>query len=156
MRPSAGLARLGHLARIRPDETDAVLGQRRDIPAGRRMRPHARVHRRRDEHRRVGGEKHRRGEVVGEAVRHLAHEIGGRRRDHDQVGLARQPDMTDIVLVLAVEQLGEHLAAGQRADRERRDEFLRRRGHDCAHARAALAEPPDQVERLVRGDAAAR
>ena len=102
----------------------------------------------------VGGEQHGRGEIVGEAVRHPGKEIGGRRRDHDQVGLAREPDVTDIVLVLAVEELGEHLPAGDRADRERRHEFLRRPGHHRAHRRAALAQPPDQVERLVGGDAA--
>ena len=61
------------------------------------------------------------------AARHLRHQVGGRRRDDDQVRLAREPDVADVVLVVAVEQVGEDLAAGQRADRERRDEFLRRR-----------------------------
>ena len=119
------------------------------IPLRRRMRPHLRVHGRRDEDRLVGGEQHRRGEVVGVAVRHPGNEVGGRRRDHDQVGLARQPDMADIVLVLPVEEFGEDLAAGERADRERRHEFLRRRRHHRAHIGAALAQPPDQVERFV-------
>ena len=56
-------------------------------------------------------------------VRHLRHEVGGRRRDDDQVGLARQPDVTDIELVGRIEQVGEHLLAGEGADRQRRDEF---------------------------------
>ena len=66
-----------------------------------------------------------------------------------------KPDMADILLVLAVEQLGEDMVGGQRADRQRRDEMLRGRGHHGAHRSAALAQPADQVERLVGGDAAA-
>ena len=49
-----------------------------------------RVHRRRDEDRPVGREQHRRGEIVGEAVRHLRQEVGGRRRDDDR-GRPRAP-----------------------------------------------------------------
>ena len=88
------------------------------------------------------------------AARHLRHDVGRCRRNHDKVGLARQPDVADVVLVLAVEQVREHLAAGERADRKRRHEFPRALGHDGPHVDPALAEPPDQVERLVGGDAA--
>ena len=56
--------------------------------------------------------------------------------------------------LLAIEQVGVDAPAGQRARRQRRDEFLRRLGHHHAHRRAALAQPPDEVERLVGGDAA--
>ena len=45
--------------------------------------------------------------------------------------------------------------ARERAGRQRRDEFLRRLGHHDAHRGAALLQAPDQVERLVGGDAAA-
>ena len=83
------------------------------------------------------------------------HQVGGGRRDDDQVGLARQADMADIVLVLAVEQVGEDMVGRQRADRQRRDEFLRGGRHDTAHGGAALAQAADQVERLVGRDAAA-
>ena len=55
----------------------------------------------------------------------------------------------------AIEQVGEGALAGERAGRERRDEMLRRRREDAAHARAALLQPADQVERFVGGDAAA-
>ena len=33
-------------------------------------------------------------------ARHLGHEVGGRRRDDEQVGVAGEPDMADIRLVL--------------------------------------------------------
>jgi hypothetical protein len=60
------------------------------------------------------------------AASHPGQEIGGSRRGDDKVRLARQPDMADVMFVVAVEQFGENLAAGESADRKRRDEFLRR------------------------------
>ena len=119
------------------------------------MRPHFRVHGRRHQHGLVGRQQHRGGEIVGKTVGELGHQVGGSGRDDDEVGLAGKPDMADILLVLAVEQLGEDVVGGQRADRQRRDEMLRSVGHDGAHRGAALAQPADQVERLVGGDAAA-
>ena len=41
------------------------------------------------------------------AARHLGHQVGGRRRDHDEIGLARQPDMADVELARRIEQVGE-------------------------------------------------
>ena len=89
------------------------------------------------------------------AVRHLGHQVGGGRRDDDQVGVAREPDMADIELALRVEQVGEDVLAGERADRQRRDEFCAASVMTHAHRDAALAQPADQVERFVGGDAAA-
>ena len=60
------------------------------------------------------------------AAGELRHQVGGGWRDDDKIGLARQADMADIVLVLAVEKLGEDMVGGQRADRQRRDEFAAR------------------------------
>ena len=88
-------------------------------------------------------------------ARHLRHQVRGRRRDDDRVGVAREPDMADLGLVLAVEQVGVGARPGERGGRERRHELLRARGQDAAHAGAALAQPPDEIERLVGGDAAA-
>ena len=105
----AGLAALGHLADVRSDEEDAVLLQLRAVAPGRGVRPHSRVHRRRHQHRLVGRQKHRGCEIVGEAAGELGHQIGGGRRDDDQIGFARQPDMADIMLVLAVEEIGEDM-----------------------------------------------
>ncbi len=63
--------------------------------------------------------------------------------------------MADVLFVVAVEQLAVDLLAGQRADRERRDELARRARHHRRHRRAALAQAADEVERLVGRDAAA-
>jgi hypothetical protein len=151
----AAFAALGHLARIGADHRDAVGGELRQVAAGRRVGPHARVHRRGDQHRPVGREQHRGGEVVGVAARHLGHEVGGRRRDHDQVGVAREPDMADVELGAGVEQVGMDALACDRAGRQRRDEFLRGARHHDARGRAALLQASDQVERFVGRDAAA-
>ena len=47
---------------------------------------------------RVGREQHRGGEVVRVAAGHLGHQVGGRGRHHDEVGLAREPDVADVEL----------------------------------------------------------
>ena len=62
----------------------------------------------------------------------LRHQVGGTRRNDDQIGLARQADMADIVLVLPVEKLGEDVIGGKRADRKRRHELARSRRHHAA------------------------
>ncbi len=41
------------------------------------------------------------------AACHLGHQVGGRGRHHDRVGVAREPDMPDIKLARGVEQVGE-------------------------------------------------
>ena len=119
------------------------------------MLPHVRIHRRRQQHLAVGSDEHGAGEIVGVPARELGHEIGGRGRDHDEIGLARQPDVADVEFAFPIEQVREHALARQRAGRQRRDEFLRRLGENAAHGEAAFFEPADEIERLVGGDAAA-
>jgi hypothetical protein len=118
------------------------------------MGPHRRVHGGGNQHRLVGGEQHGGGEITGEAVRHLRHQVGGGRRHADQVAVARQPYVADILLVLTREQIGVDVTARERADGQRGDEFLRACRHDGPDLGAALAQPADEVERLVGGDAA--
>ena len=121
---------------------------RDEIALGRRVPPHVRVHRRRDQHRAARGEHHRAGQIVGQAVHRPRQKIGGAGRDHDQLGLAREADVADIELAVAVEQVRIDAAVGQRPGRQRRDEFLRGLCHDHAHTCAALPQPADQVEAL--------
>ena len=86
---------------------------------------------------------------------HLGEQIGCCGRHHDQIGLAREADMADLALVVEVEQLGEHAVACQRADGERRNEFLRGLGHHGTHGDTALAQAADQIQALVGGNATA-
>ena len=88
-------------------------------------------------------------------MRHVGDQVGGRRRDDDQVGLAREFDVAHAGSLGRGEQVGADRLAAERLGRQRRDELLRRCGHGDAHRRAALAQPANQVERLIGRDAAA-
>ena len=94
----------------------------------------------------VGREQHGGGEIVGVTVGHLRHQIGGGGRHYDQVGVAREPDVPDVEFAFRIEQVDERMLARKRADRQRRDELLRRLGHHHPHRRAALAQAADQIE----------
>ena len=54
-----------------------------------------------------------------------------------------------------IEQVRVAVLAGQRAGGQRRDEVLRGAGQHAADMDVPLLQPPDQVQRLVGGDAAA-
>ena len=146
---------LRHRAVVGADHVHAVGLQDFQIALRRRVQPHAHVHGRRDQDRQGGGEQHRRGEIVRMPSRHLRHEIGGGRRDDDEVRVAGELDMADIGLVLAVEEIRMRALAGKRGSRKRRDELLRAGGEHAAHRGAALAQAADEVEGLVGRDAAA-
>ena len=118
------LASLRHLAFVGADERDAVGDELREIALRRSVRPHVRVHRRRQKNLRAGGEQHGSRQIVGMTVRHLGHQVGGRRRDDDEVGLAREPDMADVEFARRIEQVGEDTLADDGAGRQRRDEML--------------------------------
>ena len=89
------------------------------------------------------------------ATRHFGDQIGGRRRNNNQIGVARQPDMPDVELALRIEQIDIRLFAGERADRERRYEMLRGSRHDAADHNAAILQTANEIERLVGGYPAA-
>ena len=63
--------------------------------------------------------------------------------------------MADVELAVRIEQIGENALAAQRAGGKWRDEMLRGSGEDAVHLGAPVLQAPDQVERFVRGDAAA-
>ena len=52
-----------------------------------------------------------------QAVRELGHEVGGRRRDEDQLAVARQLDVRHGVVDARVPQVGPHRLSGQRLHR---------------------------------------
>ncbi len=88
-------------------------------------------------------------------LRHLRHQVRGRRRHHDQIALARETDMAGVELALGIEQIGIAALVRQRACRKRCHELLRSPGQYAADVDLPLLQPPDQVQRLVGGDAAA-
>jgi microcystin-dependent protein len=77
------------------------------------MVPHADIHGRSRQHTLVGGKKHGRGQIVRQATRHLGEKVGGRGRHDHEIGLARETDVTDLGLVLEVEQVGEGFILGE-------------------------------------------
>jgi hypothetical protein len=110
------------------------------------MQPHARVHGGRHEDGFVGGHENGRGEIVGVAAGHLGDQVGRGRSDDQQVCIARQADMADLVLVVEVEQVCEHALAGQRADGKGRHELACGPRHHHTHGGAGFAQAADQVE----------
>ena len=89
------------------------------------------------------------------ALRHLRHQIRGRRRHHDQIAFARQTNVPGVEFAAGVEQIRIDALVRQRAGGKRRDELLRGLGQHAADVDVPLLQPPDQVQRLVGGDAAA-
>ena len=151
----AGFAAFRHLAGVGPDQNNLISRELSQVSPRRLVAPHQRVHGGRQQYCLVGGEQDGRGEVIRQSVRHLRHQIGGGGRHHDQARIAGEPDMADVELGARVEQIRKRMLAGDRADRQRRAELLRRRRHHHAHLDAALAQSPDQIERFVGRDAAA-
>ena len=84
----------------------------------------------REHDRAAGGEQGVGEQVVGQAVRGLGQQVGGRRRDHDEVGLLPDPHVRHLV------DVGPHVG-GDRLARQRRpggraDELQRGGGgHDA-------------------------
>ena len=134
---------LGHLPLIGPDELDTACAERLDVRAGRRMGPHARVHRRCDEHRPAMGERRLGEHVVGDPVRELRQRVRRAGRDDEQIG-TRQVRV-DILR--------------WRSPREREEGLL---GHEALgagrdernHLVPGLDQQARQLARLVRRDAA--
>ena len=109
--------------------TTAAPAQRRDVGHGGRVLPHLGVHRRREDHRAARGEQRVGEQVVGQAVRGLGQQVGGGRRDHDEVGRLADPDVRHLVHVVQT-SVGDRLA-GQGGPGRRADEAQRGRGgHD--------------------------
>ena len=151
----AGLIGFGHLAGIGSDHGDAVAAKLQHVAAGGGVVPHQGIHRRRQQDRPVGREQDGAGEIVGMALRHLRHQIRGRRRHDDQIAFAREANMPGVELALGIEQISIDAFMRQRAGRKRRDELLRGLGQHAADVDVPLLQPPDQFQRLEGGDAAA-
>jgi len=134
LRPLEDLLRLGHpphaelalcrLALVRPDQLDPPLAERGRVRLSRRVRPHARIHRRCDEHRPAVSQRSLSEHVIGQPVRQLGHRVRGQRRDQEQVGAGEV--RVEILLRGTASQRGEGLPAHEPigAARDERDHVV--------------------------------
>jgi hypothetical protein len=107
------------------------------------MRPHAVVHRRRDQQRPAVRERGLAEDVVGQAVRELGERVRGQRRDDEQVSL-RQVRVRALV----------DGTVGERRKGLAGDEALGARRHERDHLVPGAHEAPSQFACFVSGDAA--
>ena len=96
------------------DRVTEVVAQPRDVVAGRRVRPHVAVHRRRDDHRRARRERRRGHDVAGQPAGHGAQPVRGRRGDDDRVGGVGDDDVADPPVGQQREDVGLDGVARQR------------------------------------------
>ena len=139
--PGARLA-LGQLALLGTDQLDSSVGERPDVRLRRGVRPHAVVHRRRDEHGPAVRERRLGEHVVRDPLRELRERVRCTRRDDEQIRVR--------------EVWIQILARGpprERIERLRRDELLRAAGDDRHDVVPRLDEQPRQLAGLVGGDA---
>ncbi len=142
----------GHVPLLGADEERAVRSQALDVAARRGMKPHAQVHRRREQHALVGGEQQRRREIIGETIGGARQHIRCRRRDDDEIGLARQSDVPHLAFQRRAEEIGMDGSPGKGGEGQLGDEFFARgRQHDAGRS-AGLTHPADELERLVGRD----
>jgi hypothetical protein len=148
---TAPLARGEHSV-IRLEQRVAERSQVRRVGARLRVRPHAIVHRRHEEHGRFGGEEARGEQVVRLPGGGARHEIRRGRRHDDGVRVAREVDV--IEGATRIEQPRVHGPAGERLEGDGADELRRGARHHDVDLGARLREQPRQPRRLVARDAA--
>src|SRR5512132_983185 len=151
---------LGHAARPfvaggqrpvrRSDDASPSRRQGVHVCLRRRVLPHPRVHRRREDERAAGLEQRRSEQIVRDALRELGDHVRRGRRDDGDVGLVGEPDMQDDARLLP--QVGVDAVIRERRERRRADEPFRRTGHHDPDGGALQAEEPHQDARLVGGD----
>ena len=79
----------GHVAVVRLQNANAVGDQLCKIALCGAVGPHAHIHGRGNHNRLVGCQQGRACQIIGSAVRHARHDIGGCRCHENKVGIAR-------------------------------------------------------------------
>ncbi len=153
--PTWAILAAGHHALLRPDHKDAVIRETGEVSLRRWMKPHPDVHRRREEDPLVGREQQRAREVVGDALCHLGHEIGGGRCHNQEVGRAREFDMAHFGLVGQRKQVVVDPLSRETRDRQGGYECLGGLRHHGPNHPATFTKAPHQIEDLVGCYAAA-
>ena len=115
-----------------------------------RVRPHAIVHGRNNEHGTLCRKQAGREQIIRLAGRGAGHKVGRRGCDDNGGGGARQSDVVECVP--RIEEAGVHRPAGERLERNGADEFRGgAREHDV-HLRPRLDEQASQPRALVACD----
>jgi len=123
------------------------------------MLPHARVHRRSNEHRRSHSQMKCGQEIIGNAGRQAGNTIGRSRRDEKKIdGLGYKDVIESAFKVAARVRTFKHLCidfvAGKRAKRERRHKLHRALRHQDGDINSAVLKAAHDLCRLITGDAA--
>ncbi len=163
----APLAVRGKLAGARGDDRRPPLTQPLDVRPRGGVLPHVRVHRRREDERGVYGEGGARQQVVGETGGELRERVGRRWRNGEDLRTRGEREVRDRgvprhVLArirtsrrVALELFDQDRSPGDPLEGGAADELEARGGLHDAHAVARLDREPGELDRLVRGDAAA-
>jgi len=126
--------------------------QRGDVGLGGRVRPHATVHGRSDDHRTARGQRRQREKVVAQTIGQFGDGIGRGRSDEEQVGALAQSH----VLYVVVER--PHVVVdrppGDGAKGQGGDEAGGRFGEDDVDQGPGLGQPGGQIDGFVTGDGA--
>ena len=149
---ASGEAR-SHPALGGPDHGGAARAEHREIRLDGGVLEHAGIHRGSDEERTARREGRHGEEIVGEPVRELREEVGGRRRDEEESRAFGEADVQDVGL--RAPEVRVRGAPRERLKRQRRDESGRCSRQDRVHARAGLRELAREIGGLVSSDGAA-
>ena len=145
----------GELAVLGLDHRHAILAERSEVPLRGRVDEHVVVHRRGHDERAARRERRRREHRIADSGGELGERRRGGRGDDEEVGPEAEVDVLRPAAVRVLrEDLGEDLALGERAERERRDEARGVRRHQHLHLGAGLLQQADELGGLVRRDRA--
>ncbi len=142
----------GHIPLIGANKSHTVVFQRRQIPLGGRVQPHAHIHRWRHKHLRIGGQQQGRGQIIRLPRSHLGHQVRRARRDHNQIRGSRELNMAHFRLIGEVKQILIGLFLCQGRDRQRCHKLLCGFGQHRCHPSPAFAQLADQVQGFISGD----
>ncbi len=141
-------------ARFRPCKMHAAGFQGLHVLLRHRRRPHAGIHGRGKQSRRFrrqdGGGEH----IIGNAARHLRHDIRRRGRNGKNIRAFRQRDMLHLPRLRARERVRDDGMVAQRFKRQRLHKLRRVFRHDDVRLHAELAQTGDNFAALVNRNAA--
>ena len=154
-KPAGAVFAASHIAFTGANKQDAIISQLRQIALGRRMIPHAHIHRRGHKNTLVCRQKQRGRQIIRQASSHLGQQVSRRRGHDNQVSGARQFNMAHLGLGCQIKQVLIQLFTRKRRYTKRRYKFGPCLGQNGGHFCAAFTQAPDQIKRFERRDPSA-